>query len=227
MKIVNPGKEDYHIHSLNFSDGMSTVDEIVKFAGEIGMTKITITDHCQWHIDKRNFILKNYYSMLDRWKNIHNNVEVKFGIEADLLNESGDVCMDIQGITSETMILSSHPYPIYSGDPNKINLGYSNAIERYHNKITFIGHPCSKYFEKYINILELTEVCNKYEIPMEFNCANFANNRTNLNNLKIMLDNCNQIYVNSDAHTLNEIKDLRDIGFLFLSENGYINNYGE
>jgi histidinol phosphatase-like PHP family hydrolase len=165
--------------------------------------------------------------MLDRWKNIHNNVEVKFGIEADLLNESGDVCMDIQGIISETIILSSHPDPIYSGDPNKINLGYFNAIKRYHDKITFIGHPCSKYFEEYIDILELTKVCNKYKIPMEFNCANFANNRTNLKNLKIMLDNCNQIYVNSDAHTLNEIKELREIGFLFLSKNGYINNYGE
>jgi len=222
MEIVNPGKEDYHIHSFNFSDGMNTIDEIVMFAGDIGLKKIAITDHCQWHIDKRNFILKNYYSMLDRWKNVHNDVEVKFGIEADLLNESGDVCMDIQGITSEIIILSSHPPPVYSGDPYKINDGYLNAIERYHDKITFIGHPCSKYFEDYIDIMKITEMCNKYAIPMEFNCANLVNERTNLDNLKIMLESANQIFVNSDAHTLNEIKVLRKIGFQFLSENGYM-----
>ena len=39
MEIINPGNEDYHIHSINFSDGLNTIDEIVKFAGEIGLTK--------------------------------------------------------------------------------------------------------------------------------------------------------------------------------------------
>ncbi len=120
MEIVNPGKEDYHIHSLNYSDGMNTIDEIVKYAGDINFKKIAITDHCQVHIEKRKFVLKNYYSMLERWENVHNEVEVRFGVEADLLNENGDVCMDIQGITPQIIILSSHPAPVYSGDPNKI-----------------------------------------------------------------------------------------------------------
>ena len=34
MKIINLGAEDYHMHSLNYSDGMNTVDEIVKSAGD-------------------------------------------------------------------------------------------------------------------------------------------------------------------------------------------------
>lgn len=223
MEIVNPGKEDYHIHSLNYSDGMNTIDEIVKYAGDINFKKIAITDHCQVHIEKRKFVLKNYYSMLERWENVHNEVEVRFGVEADLLNENGDVCMDIQGITPQIIILSSHPAPVYSGDPNKINEGYLNAIERYHNKITFLGHPCSKYFEEYIDIRAIIELCNKYDLPMEFNCANLVNKRTSLDNLKMMLYNANQIYVNSDAHTLNELRMLRNEGFKYLLENGYIN----
>jgi len=218
MEIVNPGKEDFHMHSINYSDGMNTIDEIVKYAGDIGLTKIAITDHCQVHIDVRKFGLKNYYNMLGRWKNVHNNVEVKFGIEADLLNEKGDICMDIQGFTSEIIILSSHPAPIYSGDPNKITEGYINAIERFHDRITFIGHPCAKYYEDYIDIMELVQACNKYKIPMEFNCANFVNERTNIANLKTMLENANQIYVNSDAHTLYELKTARALGFQYLRE---------
>jgi histidinol phosphatase-like PHP family hydrolase len=219
MEIINSITEDFHIHSLNFSDGMNTVDDIVKYAGEIGLTKIAITDHCQMHLDKRKFIKKNHYNMTDRWKNVYNEVEVKFGIEADLLNEEGDVCMDIQGFTSEFILLSSHPAPIYPGDPKRITEAYLNAIERFHEKISFLAHPCSAYFEDHIDIIAVTELCNKYEIPMEFNCANFVNNRTNLRNLKKMLSTCNQIYVNSDAHTLNELKVLKKIGMQYLTEN--------
>ncbi|MCZ7602080.1 MAG: PHP domain-containing protein [Melioribacteraceae bacterium] len=221
MEIINPGNEDYHIHSFNFSDGMNTVDEIVKFAGEIGLEKIAITDHCQAHQDRRKFVKKNYYNMIERWKNIHNNVEVTFGVEGDLLNEEGEICIDIQGFTPEVIILSSHPAPVYSGDPAKITEAYLNAIELHHDKISFLGHPCSKYFEKNIDIIPIIELCNKYDLPMEINCANLVYMKTNLQNLDLMLQNIKRIYVNSDAHILNEIKELRRIGFQYLSENNY------
>ncbi|MCJ7552368.1 MAG: PHP domain-containing protein, partial [Ignavibacteriaceae bacterium] len=187
LEIINPGNEDFHIHSLNYSDGMNTIDEIVKFSGEIGLTKIAITDHCQEHLTKRNLIKKNHYNIIDRWKNVYNEVDVKFGVEADLLNEDGDVCMEIQGITSEIILLSSHPAPIYSGNPTSITEGYLNAIERFHKNISFLAHPCSIYFEDYIDIIAITELCNNYEIPMELNCANLVNKRTNLKNLQRML----------------------------------------
>jgi len=74
LEIINPGNEDFHIHSLNYSDGMNTIDEIVKYSGEIGLTKIAITDHCQEHLNKRNFIKKNHYNIIDRWKNVYNEV---------------------------------------------------------------------------------------------------------------------------------------------------------
>jgi len=222
MEIINPGNEDYHIHSLNYSDGMNTIDEIVQFAGKIGLNKIAITDHCQYHLDRRNFTKKNHYSMTERWKNVHNDVEVIFGIEADILNEDGDVSMDIQGTTSETILLSSHSSPIYPGDPKKITKSYLNAIERFHGRISFLAHPCSTYFDDYVDINAIIELCNKYQIPMEFNCANFVNNRTNIENLKIMLKACNQIYVNSDSHTLYELKNLKRIGIQFLKENNFL-----
>jgi len=222
MEIINPGREDYHIHSFNFSDGMSTVDEIVKFAGKIGLTKIAITDHCQAHQDRRKFNKKNYYNMIDRWKNVHNNVEVKFGVEGDLLNEAGDICIDIQGITPEIRILSAHPSAVYKGDPKTITEAYIKAIERYHGEITFLGHPCSKYFEDHLDIMPVTEICNKYDIPMELNCCNLIYDKTNMKNLELMLENAKQLYVNSDSHTLNEINEAREVGLKYLSDNGYL-----
>ncbi len=222
MEIINPGREDYHMHSINFSDGLNTIDEIVRYAGEIGLTKIAITDHNQAYLDKRGFTRTTYRNITKRWKNIHNNVEVQFGVEADILNVKGDVCMDIQGVTPDLIILSTHPTPPYEDDPNKITEAYLNAIERHHDKISFLGHPCSVYYEDYIDIEPIIELCNHYEIPMEVNGTNIATKRTNLSNLDKMLKMVDQVYVNSDAHTLYELKTSRAIAFRYLSENGFI-----
>jgi histidinol phosphatase-like PHP family hydrolase len=51
VKILNTMGEDYHMHSINYSDGMNTIDEIVQYAGKIGLKKITITDHSQFMLD--------------------------------------------------------------------------------------------------------------------------------------------------------------------------------
>ena len=68
MEIINPGREDFHMHSSNFSDGFNTIDEIVKYAGEIGLKKIAITDHNQAYLDKRNFPNRTYRGIIKRWK---------------------------------------------------------------------------------------------------------------------------------------------------------------
>ena len=222
MEIVNPGKQDFHMHSINFSDGFNTIDEIVKFAGEIGLTKVGITDHSQAYLDTRNFPRNTYRGIIKRWKNVFNRVEVQFGVEADILNSKGDVCMDIQGDEPELIILSSHQSPPYQEDSKTITLGYLNAIERYHSKISFLGHPCSVYHGDNVDILAVTELCNKYEIPMEVNGANLSTNRTNLKKLKQMLRNVDQIYVNSDSHTLYELMTVRDAVFNYLKDEGFI-----
>lgn len=224
MEIINPGNEDYHIHSINFSDGLNTIDEIVKFAGEIGLNKIAITDHNQAYLDARNFGRKSYRGIVKRWKNVFNNVEVQFGIEADILNSNGDVCMDVQGEESEIVILSTHQNPPYQEDSSTITQGYLNAIERFHKKIKFLGHPCSVYHGDNVDIIAVTELCNKYEIALEVNGANLSTNRTNLNKLKQMLKIADRIYVNSDSHTLYELKTVRKIAFQYLKENGFIKN---
>jgi histidinol phosphatase-like PHP family hydrolase len=222
LDIVNPGSEDYHMHSINFSDGLNTIDEIVKYAGMVGLNKIAITDHNQAYLDQRGFKRRTYRGIVKRWQNVYNDVKVEFGIEADILNSNGDVCMDIQGDTSDLIILSTHPIPPYDDDPNKITLGYLNAIERYHDRISFLGHPCSVYYGDYIDIVAVTELCNKYEIPMEVNGANIATERTNLSNLNKMLKIVDRIYVNSDSHTLHELKTARAKAFQYLNDQGFI-----
>ncbi len=221
MRIINPGKEDYHMHSITFSDGLNTIYELVRFAGKIGLETIAITDHSQAMLNCKGFSKQTYRDMLDRWENVHNSVEVLFGVEGDLLKANGDICSHIQEVESQLLILSAHP-EMYTGGDERITEAYLNAIQRYHNKIDFIGHPCAYYFEESLDIEKLIKAANLYSIPMEFNCANLHNRRTNMDNLQKMLRGADLIIVNSDAHSLVELRDVRTEGFKYLKENGFL-----
>lgn len=223
MKILNTEKEDYHVHSMNYSDGMATVNEIVKFAGDIGMKKIVFTDHSQIGNEKEGRPFISYRSATQRWKNVYNDVEVVFGVEADLLNEKGDICTDIQGIEGDFIILSYHD-TVYSGDNKKITQAFINAIEKYHDKIDCIGHIYIFLKENDIDSEKIIDTANKYNIPFEFNVRYITSGKkyADMNILKIMLSKAKTIYVTSDAHTLAELRDLRKLGFDFLKKNGFI-----
>lgn len=114
MKIINAGSTgDYHIHTSTISDGLNSLDEVVVQAGKLKLKEIAITDHSQAYLDACGIKMKTHYKILlsRRWRNIHNDVNVIFGVEADLLNEQGDICDHIQGLCPPFVILSSHAMP--------------------------------------------------------------------------------------------------------------------
>ncbi|MFH1456166.1 MAG: PHP domain-containing protein [archaeon] len=220
MEIINPGQEDHHVHSLNYSDGMNTIDQLVWFAGKIGLTKLTITDHCKAYLKFNNYGKKCSINLLERWENVLNNVDVHFGVEGDVLDGNGNVSIQIGPRRFKYVILSVHP-EVYKGDPDKITQAYIKAIKKHYKEITLIGHPCSGYFPS-LDIVELTKVANDYNIAMEFNCANLGQPKTKEDKIIQMLDLSDRIYVNSDAHTLNQLRDLRPKGFEYLKTGGWI-----
>lgn len=226
MKIINTPKQDFHMHSITFSDGCATVNEIVQFAGKLGMKKIAITDHSSASdysdrevlIHKYSYVRKHFQK---RWKNVFNDVEVIFGVEGDVINEKGDFHYVIYKDYEDFIVLSLH-HSTYKGDMKKVTQAYINTIERFHDKIKFIAHPCNIFSSEHLDIEKLCEIANKYKIPLEFNCSNFVNNITDLEKQKIMLEKADQIIVNSDAHSLFEMKNSLEKGWKYLKENGYI-----
>jgi histidinol phosphatase-like PHP family hydrolase len=227
VKLLNDGiLGDYHIHSSSISDGMNSIDEIVIQAGKLKYKEIAITDHNREYLDFYNFHPKTHYSIIasGRWKNLYNDVKTIFGVEADLLNEKGDICDDIQNFTPEFIILSAHQ-KIYRGKPSKIKEGYFNAIKRYKEKIKFLGHLCTKQFSEYLtakDIIEIVSRAKEASISVELNCANLVNGKTCERNLKALLSCCDSLYVNSDAHTLYEFVNLRREGFKYLKSHDFI-----
>jgi len=221
MIIVNPGPEDYHMHSSTFSDGFSSIDEMVRYAGEIGLKKIAITDHSQITLDLESIAKKTFRDIINYWENVHNDVQVSFGVEGDLLNEEGNICDHIQDIPTDFLILSAHTQK-YAGRPDRITSAYIQALKKHHSRIKFIGHPNAHYFSEYVDMDELIRAANDYGVPLEFNCSVFIRNQMDLRQLEIMLTKANQIYVNSDAHTLSQMKLFRPRGLLYLKQQGLL-----
>lgn len=225
-KIINLNDSDYHIHSSNFSDWLHTIDEIVQFAWKIWLKEVAITDHSQAVLDSfaknKRFYCSWSRRIIKHWRNMYNDVKVIFWVEWDILDENWTCCFDIQGIESDFCILSAHK-SIYSWDPSLITDATIKAIEKYHDKIKFIAHPCNNSdFGNYYDIEKLVEVANKYKIPLEFNAKNLLCGKTNIEKLHILLQKADVIYLNSDAHTLYHLYESRKYAIQFLKDNWYI-----
>ncbi len=224
-KIINLEWWDYHMHSLNFSDGLNTIDEIIRFAWEIWLNEIAITDHSQAAL---NYTQKKYWITpktqrrhAKRYRNIINEINVIFWVETDLLNEDWDICFDILWTESDFNIVSLHKW-IYKWDYKEVTQAYINAIKKHHKKINLIWHPCMLKTSKYLDMQELVKTANDYNIALEFDATNFVRWKTDLEKLDYLLINANKIYINSDAHNLAELRDSRKEAIKYLKENKYI-----
>ena len=194
MKLINP-ESDLHTHSLQFSDGLNTIDELVWMAGKLGLKKLAITDHS----DARPRSLISYRVVLNRYRNVINDVEVVFGVEADLLNDDGDICTTIQKQESEFVLLSAHP-DTFKGNPERITEAWLKAMERHHERLQFLGHPCD-YFP-HIGIARVTRAANEYSIPLEIDTSNLTAGITDMKLSDEMVALADRIVVNTDAHSL-------------------------
>lgn len=65
-------------------------------------------------------------------------------------------------------------------------------------------------------------LCEWVQYSTRIQCENFVGGRTNLVKLDYLTKNADQIYVNSDGHTLYEIKETRKQAIQFLREKGYV-----
>ncbi len=231
MQILNFPDEDHHMHTFNFSDGADTIDGMVDYAGHIGLKVITITDHSQAILDVYREKEKVMMPLSPRWlakdykTPYDNGVEVRFGLEADLIDETGRIC-DWVGDqkyagTEKRIILSAHKLA-YQGDPKKVTQGLIKAIKKHSERIIAVGHPCSKKdFPNYMDIPELCKVANDYGIPLEFNAKNFAEKEknTDLTQLDRLFEHADQLMVNSDAH-FKAALNTRKVVFQYLEEKG-------
>lgn len=138
---------------------------------------------------------------MKHWKNYHNDLEVAFGVEGDLLDEEGSCCFEIHHQASDFCILSVH-HSVFQGELQNITQAYSRAIEKYHDQIDLIGHPFLTKTCEFLEVEEFVACLNRYNIPLEIDTAYLRNNKTDLQKLRAALELLETgVYVNSDMHT--------------------------
>jgi histidinol phosphatase-like PHP family hydrolase len=111
----------------------------------------------------------------------------------------------------------SYHYYFLKSDSKKIANGFISAMKRYNDKIDCIGHVCIGLEESHA--LKVIRTANEYNIPLELNAKYF---KKKPEAWKVLLDNADRLYVNSDAHLLSDLRDARNEAFQLLQQMKYI-----
>lgn len=206
-------KGDLHVHS-NFSDGISSIYEIVKEANEIGYEYIGITDHTE---DlkiakgmKREKILEARLEIKRVQKNFP-NIKVLFGVEANIkLDGSIDVDEDI--LKELDYVIGSIHFNF--NETKEVNMRrYINAMNNPY--ITIIAHPSGR---KIGERKEMDLDWNKFFIEAErtrtFLEINSTIDRLDLSSIHSFEANKYNIYfsINSDAHVSPQLSFVKNYG---------------
>jgi putative hydrolase len=211
MKII----ADTHCHTIASTHAYSTILENAKFAGEIGLKYLAITDHCPkmpdsphvWHFGHLRVIPDELYG-----------VKILKGAEVDIMNEYGEIDLDDFALSFLNWVVASfHPPvcpPMSVKDTTK---AYINVAKN--PKIDVIGHsgnPNYVYdYEKAIKVFK------EYDKLVEINENTFKSRPAAVNNCKEIAKLCKKyevkVVVNSDAHFAYEIGQV-DEGLKMLSE---------
>lgn len=213
-------KADYHIHSTysKHNHGKSTIEEIVKKSIEMGLEEIAVTDHGPKHffygIKKEN-ILKAKNEIKELRKK-YPNIKILFGIEANIINYSGDIDIDDDMIGLFDIILCGyHIGVIFSSLYDLWNFFFMNHICRLSkslmekqikkntnavvnalnkNKIYILTHPGDKIP---VNMDKVAYAAQKNKTLLEI-----SNHHNHLNpeEIKIAAKYDVSFVINSDSH---------------------------
>lgn len=186
---------DMHNHTISSGHAYSTIQEIAKEANNKGMKYVGITDHGPslqgaasiWHIGNLRVVPTTIHG-----------VEILKGVEANIINEEGDIDVPEEFLLHLDIVLAGlHEGPIASMEKEKNTNTILNVMDnKYIDIIVHLGNPNfpidiesvvlkAKEKNKLIeinnsslhtsrsgseeNCLEIALMCKKYNVPMIFN----------------------------------------------------------
>ncbi|WFA08409.1 phosphatase [Tissierella sp. Yu-01] len=185
---------DMHNHTISSGHAYSTIQEIAKVASDKGLKYVGITDHGPslqgaaniWHIGNLRVVPETIYG-----------VNILKGVEANILNEFGDIDVPEKFLEHLDIVLAGlHEGPSEIMDVYRNTQAVLNVMEnKYVDIIVHLGNPRfpihyeeivlkAKETNKLIeinnsslhtsrsgskdNCLEIALICKKYNVPMIF-----------------------------------------------------------
>ncbi len=197
---------DMHTHTIASTHAYSTITENCKYASQIGLKAIAMTDHTMQMPDSPHFWHFNNMRVLPR--QIY-GVTVIRGAEANIYNYNGDLDIDESILKNlEWVVASYHKYtfPDFSpADPRLVTDGYKNVCLNPY--VDVIGHPTTDFFpfehERGVKLFK------EYDKLVEINESSINRKQGAAKNVVPILELCKKyevpVIVNSDAHFWTEI----------------------
>lgn len=203
MKLI----ADYHTHSRfsRFGHGKDTIEQMVFYANEIGLRELAITDHGFKHFFRTT---KEHLAVARKLVDDYNawsKTKVLLGIEADLLNERGDIDVDDDALDLIDILLVGYHKGIKTDFANffgkqkktksaitKATNAYINCMERY--PVAVITHINA---DLKLDLYKIGCVCRDKDVYIELN--NSHPNWTSSQMEELLNSGCSFI-ANSDAH---------------------------
>ncbi len=225
-------KTDLHTHSIASGHALNTVYEMVREAREKGMGLIGIIEHGP---SMEGAPHEGYFWVSDQLDELY-GIRVLLGIEANILNERGDIDLDGELLAKQRVVIAG----LHSRTPYKNNSLENNTaamINAMQNPfVQIISHPYRTDFP--VDIERIFQEAYKTQTLLELNNQVFTQQASQegfLETYKRLVDLSKQyghpLIVGSDAHVAKKIGE--DSGIIVvcekigLSEDILINNRPE
>jgi len=201
---------DSHVHST-WSDGTSTIKELVEFAISIGLKGIAICDHSQSLKIANGLTVENLRKRnkeIDKLRLEYPNFIILKSIELEIKSDGSLDYPDDVLDELDLVVAARH------SKTNDINNIYEKAIRT--GKIDILAHVTGRLINKRdshsnLDMTRILNVCKEYNVAIELNCQP---DRLDANEhiLKQCVKNDVPISLGSDAHKMNQMMFVHTFG---------------
>ena len=198
---------DMHTHTLASTHAYSTITENCRFAADIGLKAVAMTDHTSMMPDSPHiWHFRNMHRVIPRRLF---GVTVVMGAEVNIADFSG--VLDVKDSDLDFLdwvVASYHRHYFdtdYSRDPKLITDGYIKAMQN--PRIDMLGHPTATTFP--VEWERLVPAAKEAGVLLELNESSINTGKSPRNAVAEMLNTCKKyacpISVDTDAHFWSQI----------------------
>lgn len=201
-------KVDLHAHSIFSQCGVHTVVEMLTHAKKLGLKALAITDHGTALKDCR---LNSPFFL--RLTNPVPGIKLLKGAELNVINDKGETdCPKRYLPFMDIVLLGLHHNLEKDMGETKYTSMLINAINK-NDYIDVITHPNNPDYP--VDVEKLVKICTEKSIAIEINNSKYQQGKISeesMFNLLLLCKNHScQIVVNSDAHVLSEIGNVKSV----------------
>lgn len=200
---------DLHVHS-DWSDGTSSIEDMVKQAHKKGYSYLAITDHSESLKIARGLASEKLLAQHARIRELNRqweDFEVLTGIEVDILADGSLDCPD--EVLADTDVVVASVHSGFKQGREQLMNRIQSAIA--HEYVDIIGHPTGRLLghrEPYdVDVEEIIETAARYGKVLEINASP---DRLDLDEFYVRLarESGVRVAINTDAHDLFRLDDM-------------------